>query len=419
MELEKIKEAVHPHETQSLWKNTNYIILFLSSTVLAFGNKIYALTLPLTLYKLTKSSVAMSTMRGIEFLPNLCLALFIGVLVDRVNKKRWSLWSIFVQIIILLTLYLLTDHHVIHVWIYYISGFFLMTFGYAYSNAQAGLVKQVLPSHLLTSANVSLNFIMTLIGIMGPTLTGVILMLSNVYDGLLFTAAAFILSFVVMNFLKFEVQKPPQRQTGAFFSELKEGWIELRRNRPLWMMTLMVIFFNSTAGMVDTTVVFYAKESLHLKDALLGLAFSMAGVGGLVGSLIVNPAKKVYTNGVIITVNTLFIGISYSIIFFFKNVYGLSIGMFLEGVFSIIASICIWSYRQESTPHHLIGRVTGLTGSIFKLGMPFAIFFAGWLIKWFNPSFIFLLCCLINVLLFLACRFSHFWDHQKPNLLED
>jgi hypothetical protein len=37
---------------------------------------------------------------------------------------------------------------------------------------------------------------------------------------------------------------------------------------------------------------------------------------------------------------------------------------------SVIGNVCVWGYRQESTDSQYIGRVPGLTGSIFKLLMP-------------------------------------------------
>lgn len=84
-------------------------------------------------------------MRGIEFLPNLLLAMFIGVIVDRVHKKRWSLTAILLQIVILAVLYLAIENGYQAAPMFYVAGFMLMTFGYAYSNARVAMVKHSLP----------------------------------------------------------------------------------------------------------------------------------------------------------------------------------------------------------------------------------------------------------------------------------
>ncbi|MBB3110300.1 hypothetical protein FHS18_002367 [Paenibacillus phyllosphaerae] len=188
--------ATQPAPT--LWTNANFILLLLAGEILAVGNKIYELALPLILYEQTHSSVAMSTMRGIEFLPNLLFAAFIGVLVDRVRKKAWSLWAVALQIVILVGLYMgaARGHH--SEALYYCGGFLLMLFGYAYANARVALVKQALPTASLTKANASFTFVTTLVGIMGPVLTGLILLLTDLHDGLLLTAGSFVAAFLLL-----------------------------------------------------------------------------------------------------------------------------------------------------------------------------------------------------------------------------
>ncbi|HYK75159.1 MAG TPA: MFS transporter, partial [Pseudoneobacillus sp.] len=389
---------------ESVWRNANFIILLVSGAVFSLGSKIYELALPLILYQYTNSAVVMSTMRGIEFLPNLLLAMFIGVLVDRAHKKRWSLWAILFQMLILFGLFFSIEWGIHSNLLFYLCGFLLMMFSYAYFNARASIVKLSLPNEMLISANSSFNFISTLIGIMGPAITGVILMLSSLHVGLLITAVAFVFVFLILLLLKTDESDSRSVREG-FWKELKEGWVELYRNKTLWLITLTVIFLNSTAGMVDTTVIFYAKDVLSLTDAKLGLLLSFAGVGGLVGSLIVGKVRARWSTGPIIIVTTLLIGLSY--ILLFSHIYMVvGMGLLLNGLFSTISNVCIWTFRQESTPQQLIGRISGITGSVFKLGMPFAIFAAGWISELTHPEFVFLLAFVGNIIIFLFCRYS-------------
>ncbi|WP_199181099.1 hypothetical protein [Chromobacterium alticapitis] len=74
----------------SLWRQPVFSGLFASTALLALGGQIYQLALPLILYELTHSLSAMSNLRAVEFLPNLLLAAFIGVWVDRVCRRRWA-----------------------------------------------------------------------------------------------------------------------------------------------------------------------------------------------------------------------------------------------------------------------------------------------------------------------------------------
>ncbi len=73
---------------QSIWQNRNFVILLSTGFLLSFGSRVYELALPLIIYELTQSSVAMGTMRALQFLPIFLFGMVIGVFVDRADKKR-------------------------------------------------------------------------------------------------------------------------------------------------------------------------------------------------------------------------------------------------------------------------------------------------------------------------------------------
>jgi hypothetical protein len=81
-------------------------------------------------------------------------------------------------------------------------------------------------------------------------------------------------------------------------------------------------------------------------------------------------------------------------------------------MFQTVSTICIWTFRQESTPHHMIGRISGITGSLFKLGMPLAIWGSGWISELSNPAAVFGIAALCNVIIFICCRYSALWDRK-------
>ncbi len=395
----------------SVWKHRNFLIFFLTGIVIDFGSKVYELALPLILFEMTHSSVTMGTMRAIEFLPNLLLAMFIGVFVDRANKKKWIQITVALQMLLLITIYVLVEWGYAEIYHFYLTGFSLMGLYYAYGNAKVSIVKQVIPTHLLTSANAKFSFTNTFIGIMGPAISGFILLLSDLHAGLLITAMTFLVAIFTTSFLKTNELPEPKRDAG-FLEDLKEGWQALRANRPLWLITILVIFLNSTAGMFDAMVIFFAKDTLQLDNSAVGLSLSAAGVGGLVGSSLVSYARRRFQTGHLLGVTILFIALAYLIMYLATNVWMMCLALFLEGLFGTIQSVCIWTFRQETTPSELIGRISGITGSIFKLGMVFTIFGAGWISELFGTSFVFIGAAAMNILIFMVYRRLSLWSLQ-------
>lgn len=409
MPITKARPAPQPDspENISIWRNRPFLILFMTSTFLACGAKVYEMALPLILYDMTQSPVTMTTMKSIEFLPNLLLAMFIGVFVDRFSKKRWSQWMVFGQMVLLFLLYGLTETGHAQVIHYYIAGFLLMTFNYGFNNARVSMIKQVVPTPLLTSANARFSFMSTFIEIMGPAITGFILLLSSLHAGLFITGLAYLLALLAISLL--ERTDAPVQAKGDFWTEFKAGWRELLANRPLWLITLLVIFLNATSGMYDAMIIFFAKDHLKLDNSQLGLVLSIAGVGGLLGSTVVARLRRRFPIGRIMGVTILLLGVSYSLMVFAQSAWVLCLSLFLTGFISTIENICIWTFRQETTPAHLIGRISGITGSIFKLGIVFSIYGSGWMTLWLGPWIVFLTAAIGNVLIFLVYRRLSLW----------
>ena len=69
-----------------LWQHPGFRRLYFSSASFTLGTQIYQLALPLIFYELTRSAAVMTTVRAVELLPNLLLAMFIGVWVDRMDR---------------------------------------------------------------------------------------------------------------------------------------------------------------------------------------------------------------------------------------------------------------------------------------------------------------------------------------------
>lgn len=382
----------------SIWQNRNFVVLLVSAVLMGFGGRVYELALPLIIYQLTQSAVAMGTMRAIEFLPNLLLAMFVGVLVDRADKKRWMLTVVSLQTLILFTLYFLIRVDLVALPVFYVAGFCLMLFQYAYGNAKTSSLKLALPKEMLTSANAKTSFVDTFMQVMGPAISGMILFLANLYYGLLITALVYLAALSVLG--RLQIDEPAGgRPASSLKRELADGWRELLRNRPLWLITWFVVFLNSTAGVFEVMLIFFLKDERSWSTALVGTVLAIAGAGGLLASVLVQRIRKRLGLGKALAMTTLGNAFAFALIPVNESMLVVMAALFLFGFMSTVANVLIWSYRHESTPAPLIGRVSGITGSIFKLGMPIAIFGSGFLTSAAGASAVFVICAAVQILL--------------------
>ncbi|MGZ0049328.1 MFS transporter [Brevibacillus gelatini] len=397
-------------KTESIWKNRNFLLLFFAGMIINLGSRIYELALPLIIYEFTKSSVVMGTMRAVEFLPNLLLGMFIGVWVDRVNRKKFMQISILVQIIVLVLLFALIESGFRHEFLFYTSGFILMASIYGYNNARGSIVKTTIPKDLLISANAKFTFMVTLITLMGPALSGFILMMTELQYGLLITGGALFVGLWISTFIQSDELTLSTKKNNSVWKDLREGWIALRQNQILWKITILVIFTNAAESMFSAMLIFYAKDTLRLAQSEVGLVLSCVGLGGLLGSYAIEHLRKRFTTGKILGMSIFLIGCAYFMMFFASNPFIMGSSVFLEGLFGTIFVITIMTVRQETTEAHIIGRIAGITGSLFKLGMPIAIYSSGWISMYIGTSYVFLTSAFLQLIIFMIYTYLKLWD---------
>jgi MFS family permease len=395
----------------SIWKSKTFTMLLISSLLLTIGNKVYEIVLPLIMYEITHSSVSMATMRTAELLPNFFFAVFIGVLVDRVNKKKWVVWMTGAQAFLLFFLVYLFKENIHTLYLYYIVGFLLMTFNYGYFNAQVSLTKLSVPSAHLTSANAKFTLVETFVSIMGPALSGLIFLLADLSDGILITAICYLLCVFFLSQLSI-TETNTSRKNGHFWQELYEGWTAFKKNQSLWMMTIFVIFLNCTMTVVSTTIIFYTKDVLQLSSSLLAVVLSISGIGGLVGSLLMNWFRSRFGLGMMFGMGAFLNGVAYLGLYLFTNVVMLMVSLFIIGIAISMHSVSVYTFRHEQTPTHLMGRISGITGTLFRIGMPITMYISGWMIVWWGTSSIFISSAVWNLCIFAIYIRTRLWKIQ-------
>ncbi|MFD2444644.1 MFS transporter [Bacillus sp. CGMCC 1.16607] len=396
--------------TISIWKLRQFTLLLSASLLLSIGNKIYELLLPLIMYDLSNgSSVVMTSMRTAELLPNLFFGIFIGVIVDRVNKKKWALLMISIQAVVLFLMYFLFGTKLYQPIVYYILGFILMTLNYGFFNTQISLIKFSVPAYLLTSANAKLSFVETFVSIMGPVFLGLVLLFANKTQGILVTVILYIVSYLLI--LGLTIEEPEKRtKRTSFWLDFKEGWDAFRHNKALKTMTIFIIFINSTMTVVSTTVLIFGTADLKLTNSSLSMILSFAGIGGLVASITINSLRKKWKLGLMFGVSIMMNAFAYLGLYYTDNYYLFAISLVLNGFATTIYIICAYTFRHEQTPANLMGRIGGLTGTLFRIGMPVTMLISGWMISWWGTSSVFLSSAIINLIIFLFYSKSTLWS---------
>lgn len=388
----------------SIWRNRAFQILFTSTLFVAFSAQIYNLAMPLLVFELTQSSEIMGWMRAVEFLPNLLLALFIGVWVDRVNKKRWSQVMLCGQAVMVLISYAAVELMDNPLWVLFPCAFIMMACNYGYHNARMSMMKSALAKDTQNTAIARMSSLNSFMETVGPVLSGALMLMSAIHN--VFIGVGVMLLIAYWQLDKLNYQSTTQANQQSVFSAIKEGWHILRAEQNMWRITLAVMVINTTGAMFWIQAIYYAKAELALNAVEVSYLIAASGIGGLVGSFSADKVRQKWGLGWLLIVSIALEAVGFVIPLLLPGVVSLALSFFWISAIGLYSSICIWSYRQEAFDESCLGRVTGLTGSLFKLLMPIGLAASGYITSAVGVEPLFIFCFSVQILVAMVLAIS-------------
>jgi len=380
----------------SLWGNHVFLVLMSTSVLVGLGQKIFSVAIPLIVYELTKSSEWMGWMRAVEFLPNLLLALFIGVWVDKFNKKKWSLAMLITQSILLVVSFSVIALGGSIIWILFPLTFIINSCSYGYYNSKMVIIKKGIPHDMLNLATARLSGVTNFFDTLGPAIAGSILLISALHWPILWVAVAFAVSALIFSRLKWSEDVPVSNSSNLEL--IKEGWFVLKSHTTLFFLTWLIMIVNVTGGVFEIQMIFAAKDVYSFNNAQVGFLISAAGSGAFLGAYFAPSIRIRFGLGNALLLSVFLEACCFLIPTIFETPLAMYISMFSATGIGVITSICIWTYRQEVVSSEYFGRVAGLTGSIFKIGLPIGLAGSGYLVTLYGVNFLFVICGSLQVI---------------------
>lgn len=383
------------------WHNRNFMLLWSGSLISNIGYQMYIIAIPLLIYDLSRSALAMSMMRAIEFLPNIFIGILAGVFVDLLNRKRMMQWTSGIRVVAMLGIVLLLLSDGLSLWSLYVLGFILSVASYTFGNAHHAVLPQIVDKEELTSANAKLSFINTLIQTIGPGVAGAFLMIYSYTATLTIYTVSLLVLLISVSLLSLPSIERKKHKDSSIKEDMIEGIEELLRNKLLLTPTITVVFMNFASSLVIGVLVFFVKDQLGATASQIGFMFSISAVGGFIGALVVSRIRKKLGRGNIFTYCILIDAIGMTLLIFAPTWWAIGIALAVRTFSTTVSNIVYFTIRQEFTPNHLLGRVAGTSSMLMKLTLPIGLFFAGLWAEWLPIRILFIISTVIIVILFL------------------
>ncbi len=306
---------------------------------------------------------------GLSFaVPMIAFPMLGGVVADRVNRIRLLYITQTGQMLVALTLAILTWLNLINVW-YILIGSFLSSTFLAFDNpTRQALIPDMVPRRDLLNA-LSLNSA-TYNGaaLLGPAIAGALL--GSLGAGTLFflngvSFAAVLVALWAMRDVRTHGGGQPVRLGDAVFSGLRYAWRSRLIRSLLALSALAAIFGQSYRNLLPV----FARDIWSGGEEGYGLLLSAAGGGALVGAFGLASIKNVKRQGAVLIASGLIFALALSAFALSSSLGWGILLLFIAGVASTVFGTIIATFIQMAAPNEMRGRVMSLY-AITLIGLP-------------------------------------------------
>jgi MFS family permease len=352
---------VIPQQPVSLWRNRDYLLLWLGQAVSSLGTSCTQFAFPLLMVGLTRSIAAAGLAYGLEQLPYALFSLPAGALVDRWPRKRVMIICTLGLLLCVasIPLTLLLAHGPLQLLLLYGIALSLGTISLFYEMAELAALAWVVPKSQLTTAVAQNELVYSSCALVGPALGSLLFSISRLLPFVTDALSSLILLSSLLN-IRSPMQDERSTERRHLLGEVREGltWLWSQKFLRSGVLISSYISFMITASVLIVLVI---VQQQHIPSVFYGLIVAAGGVGNLLGTALCPPILRRIRIGRAL-------GCVLIVFVFVFPLYGfittpLLLGAVFAGIalFDSIGAIFMDSYRLAVVPDALQGRVTGVS----------------------------------------------------------
>jgi MFS family permease len=358
-----------PDPVARTWDCLGFTRFWVASSVSDLGTYFTTVAIQiLVVVTLHQSAAGVGLVTGARWLPYMIFGLVAGVVVDRSSRRSLLVVTDLARGVLLIAVPVLSLVHELS--LVALMGF-MAVFGLMSllnDAASQSFLPRLVPAHLLTPANARLDRSGAVAQTSGPALAGGLVSLVTAPWAVVVDAISYLISGILIRGVP--VAEPPRRPVGIrdIRREAGEGlhWMYHHASlRPLALSTHGWFLCSAVTGAILTP---FALQTLGLSAFGLGVALSVAGVGGLVGSLAAPALGARFGAGPVVIVCRAGTALSWALVALSTRHWGgwlvFGAGQMLLGLSMGAENANEMGYWQSVTPDDLQGRVNSTRRSI-------------------------------------------------------
>jgi MFS family permease len=347
-----------------LWRNPEFMKLWMSLTITSLGAQVTNLALPLTAAVLLQATPwQMGVLVALETLPFALVSLHAGVLIDRVKKLPIVIAAAIGRGVALLAIPVAAYFGVLSVEVLYVVGFLC-----GVQNVVGGAAYQVLLARMagrdrLVEANAKVALGETSAALVGPGLAGGLIQLVTAPFAILIDALTFLVSGLMLRRIHVPNDVPDPGPRPSVTSEIHEGLKLVWNNKTLQALAWLAGLWQILHHMQVAVLILFATRELGLSAGAIGLTYAFGGLGCVLASAFAQRLSARFGIGPIIVHGLALTALGWQAfglvsgpVWLATLILGCSMLVFDFG--AVLYGINYLALRQAITPDRLLGRMT-------------------------------------------------------------
>jgi len=306
----------------------------------------------------TGSTLETGAVFALYSLPYVLFGAFAGVIVDRFNK-RWLMIAVdLVRAVLVLAVPLVATRSMPAV---FALSFAIATGGVFFEPAKLAMLPEIVAPGRLLRANSLFATSENLTEILGWAFAGVLLASVSTSVAFRLDALTFGVSAAALLAMRYRapVRTAAEHAARAFWSELREGFRFLARDRGLRANTIMILVCVAGLGAAYPLTFFFAVKVLGGGAGAFGALEATVGAGFFIGSLALVALASRVRKGRVMIAGLAVMGLCLALVATTGSVVGAAVPFAIFGIANAVVLIAVDTYLQQVVPNGMRGRVLG------------------------------------------------------------
>ncbi len=347
--------------------NRRYFALWLGLLISISGSQMQLAALHWHIRTLTgePNPLALGGIGLARILPVIVFSFIGGPVADTLNRRRILFVTQAAMALVALALALLTFTGHITIWYIY-----LLTAIQATAIAFDGPARQAMIPNIVSAEDLPSAFSMSSIAmnagsIIGPALSGIVIVALGQGYTYFFNAVSFLAVIIALVFIGPVLQD--SKKSGIHLGAAMDG-IRFIIKRPIILSTMLMDFVATFFASANTMMPIVAKDILKVGEIGYGWLSSAQAIGSVAAGVVVSQIPKLRKQGPTFLIAVVIFGLA-TVLFGATSAFAVAmLALILMGAADAVSTIIRNTVRQLNTPDHIRGRMVSVNQIFFQGG---------------------------------------------------